>query len=258
VRGPSIVYLNIGSVHPKLQRWWSAWLHSYYVQKVDCVVAVSEELADEARDLFEVPEERVVVIPNGRDPSVFDVGATQSRSSESTRLIWIGQLDEAKRPEVFLDIIRWVLDLGYDVSGTVVGDGPARDSVEQQAARARVTLLGRRDDVPALLAESDLLVFTGRPPEGMPGVLIEAGLTGLASVSTRVPGAQDVIEDGVTGLLVDVDDLEGLRDSVVTLVQDPLLRSRMGRAARARCLERFTVESTTHQWRTLFDRLRPA
>ena len=53
-------------------------------------------------------------------------------------------------------------------------------------------------------------MFTSLPPgEGMPGVLIEAGLSGLATVSTRVPGARDVIEDGVTGFLVDIDDKRG-------------------------------------------------
>ena len=117
-------------------------------------------------------------------------------------------------------------------------------------------MLGRRDDVATLLAGSDIFVFTSLPPgEGMPGVLIEAGLSGLATVSTRVPGARDVIEDGVTGLLVDIDDKTGLIAAVDRLVGDAALRQSMGHQARQRCLERFTLETSARQWRELFGRL---
>ena len=105
-------------------------------------------------------------------------------------------------------------------------------------------MLGRRSDVPQLLSESDIFVFTSLPPgEGMPGVLIEAGLSGLATVATRVPGARDVIEDGVTGLLVDIEDKPGMTDAVRRLVSDRALREAMGQKARTRCMDMFTLQA---------------
>jgi glycosyltransferase involved in cell wall biosynthesis len=91
----------------------------------------------------------------------------------------------------------------------------------------------------------------------MPGVLIEAALSGLATVSTRVPGAKDVIEDGVSGAIVDTDDREAMVDAVDRLIGDPELRRAMGARARERGLEGYTLEASAEQWRSLFRRLAP-
>jgi glycosyltransferase involved in cell wall biosynthesis len=123
-----------------------------------------------------------------------------------------------------------------------------RADVEQRARSVGVEVLGARDDVPALLGDADLLVATSRPPEGLPGVLIEAGLSGVAAVTTDVPGARDVVEDGVTGLVVPVEEQARLVDSVGLLLEDPDRRKAMGRAARERCLELFTLDATTDEW----------
>jgi glycosyltransferase involved in cell wall biosynthesis len=113
-------------------------------------------------------------------------------------------------------------------------------------------LLGERHDVPELLRSSDILLFTARPPEGMPGVLIEAGLSGLPVVSTRVPGAAEVIDDGVTGRLVDVDDITGMVSAVRYLLADDEGRAQMGQWARERCSSLFSFEATADKWEKLF------
>jgi len=133
----------------------------------------------------------------------------------------------------------------------MVGEGPLADVLLPAADAAGVAMLGRRDDVPALLAASDVLVLTSRPPEGMPGVLIEAGLCGIPAVSTRIPGAGDVIENESTGLIVDVEDFDSLVGAVERLVVDPGLRAVMGQRARETCLQRFTLDVTADRWRGL-------
>jgi glycosyltransferase involved in cell wall biosynthesis len=85
----------------------------------------------------------------------------------------------------------------------------------------------------------------------MPGVLIEGGLAGLPVVTTRVPGAADVVEDGDTGFVVPVDDLPAIVDACRTLVRDPDLRARFGAAARARCEREFSLEASIDKWREL-------
>jgi glycosyltransferase involved in cell wall biosynthesis len=117
-------------------------------------------------------------------------------------------------------------------------------------------MLGRRDDVPDLMTASDIFVFTSLAPgEGMPGVLIEAAMAGLATVATRVPGARDVVEEGVTGFLVDIDDQAGLIDSVRRLITDPELRVSMGRRARQRAIEMFSLEASVENWHRVLDPL---
>lgn len=244
-----IVYLSIGSAHPNLRRPLSRALHRFYVGRADVVVAVSSDVAEEARSLHGLPADRVVVIPNGRDADLFRPSGT--RRDGPVRLIFVGHLDAGKRPERFVELVATLRERGVEVEARMVGEGPLAEEIRLAAKAAGVGMLGRRDDVAALLSDSDVLVLTSRPPEGMPGVLIEAGLSGLPVVTTSVPGSGDVVEDGVTGVLVDVFDFGALVDAVERLVADARLRLEMGRRAREACLQRFTLKVTTARWRGL-------
>jgi glycosyltransferase involved in cell wall biosynthesis len=110
-------------------------------------------------------------------------------------------------------------------------------------------VLGWRDDVVTQFQESDLVVFpSASDAEGMPGVLIEAGLCGLPVVATRVAGASDVIEDGATGRLVPEHDFAGFVDAVTELAVDPDRRRAMGAAARIRCERAFALPAVAATW----------
>jgi glycosyltransferase involved in cell wall biosynthesis len=80
-------------------------------------------------------------------------------------------------------------------------------------------------------------------------------MAGLATVATRVPGARDVVEDGVTGFVVPIEDKAGLVDSVRRLVADPGLRARMGRRARERAMEMFSLQASVENWHRVLDPL---
>ncbi len=85
----------------------------------------------------------------------------------------------------------------------------------------------------------------------MPGVLIEGGLAGLAVVTTRVPGAAEVVIDGETGFVVPVDDLPALVHACRSLVLDAALRTRFGAAGRERCMREFSLDASIGKWREL-------
>lgn len=243
-------YLAIGTSHPKLSSPVRRLVRRLYLRRAAAVVAVSESLASDV--IREVPAvaPRVHVIPNGRDPEVFRPDVHDH--NPVPRVAFVGRLDEQKRPLVFLSMVGALMQRGVDMSSLVVGDGPLRTEVESKGAALGIDVLGAREDVPSLLSSSDLLVVTSRPPEGLPGVLIEAGLCGLPVVTTDVPGARDVVEDGVTGIVVPVDDQAALIEAVESLVTDVDRRLAMGRAGRERCEERFTIESTVDKWRDVF------
>jgi glycosyltransferase involved in cell wall biosynthesis len=86
----------------------------------------------------------------------------------------------------------------------------------------------------------------------MPGVLIEAAMAALPVVTTDVPGATDVVVDNETGFIVAVDDPRALVDATRMLVEDAGRRARFGAAARARCVERFSLEASLRAWEALF------
>jgi glycosyltransferase involved in cell wall biosynthesis len=137
-----------------------------------------------------------------------------------------------------------------EAHAVAVGDGPLLEESRRDAP-PWIEFLGRRDDVPTLLGECDVLLFTSLAEgEGMPGVLIEAGLAGLPTVSTDVPGARAVIDSGVTGFVVGVDDVQAFTNAAERLAREPELRVAMGSAARQRCLEQFTLRSSIDLWET--------
>ena len=150
-----------------------------------------------------------------------------------------------KRPEWFVSLIAQLRQRGLSVEGVMVGDGPLLDELLAAELIADLQLLGRRDDVPELMASSDIFCFTSEGEnEGMPGVLIEAGMAGLPTVSTRVAGASTVIDHGVTGLLAGCDDLEGVIEAAASLVVDAGRRRQLGDAAARRCHELFTLDAS--------------
>lgn len=240
-------YLVIGSTHPKLGNPVRRAMRNVYLERAAAIVTVSGALRDDVVAERPSVEARIRVIPNARDPETYKPDSHQRTAV--ARVVFIGRLDDQKRPQLFLDTVDWLSRRGVTMSPMIVGDGPLREEVESRAGSLGIDVLGSRDDVPTLLASSDLLVATGRPPEGLPGVLIEAGLCGVAVVTTDVPGARDVVEDGVTGIVVPVDAPELLASAVGSLSTDPERLRAMGRAARERCLGLFTIDATVESWR---------
>ena len=161
----------------------------------------------------------------------------------------MGALTPQKQPDRFVEVVRSVRAEGHAVQALIVGDGPLAGHLAVLAADQGIQFLGPRSDVPELLRRSDLLVFPSLPAgEGMPGVLIEAGLSGLPAVSTPVPGAATVLGDGLTGVIVE-DSVASLAAAVGQLLDDPDRRAAMGAAARSRCESEFTLDLMAQRWR---------
>jgi glycosyltransferase involved in cell wall biosynthesis len=117
----------------------------------------------------------------------------------------------------------------------IAGDGELRPQVEnllrQGNVADRVRLLGHVEDVDRLYGVADIVVLCSRA-EGQPYALLEAMQQGCAVVATRVPGNQNLICDGQTGVLVSGDD-ESVVGAIDRLLADPMLRKRLGDNARA-------------------------
>ncbi|NLC35358.1 MAG: glycosyltransferase family 4 protein [Alcaligenaceae bacterium] len=116
----------------------------------------------------------------------------------------------------------------------VVGDGsPVFEELQAQAQEAgltrRVHLLGRRDDVPNLMEGFDIFAMATRQ-EASGTVFVEAGAMGVPVIGTNIDGVPEMMQDGVNGMLVPLDDIPALTQAIRRLVEDPELRQRMGQA----------------------------
>jgi len=253
-RRTKLVYYKIGTSAVHFRSRVRRSVYRLLLRRTDLVAGVSREMVEEAQNLLGVPPSRTIYIANGRDPKGFR--AATHEATDVVAFCFVGHLTRTKRPLRFVQVMQVLGDRGLSVRGVVIGDGPLEDEVGRAAAEANTSVLGRRDDVPDLLAQSDVFVFPSLVEgEGMPGVLIEAGLAGLPTVSTEVPGARTVIEDGVTGFVIDPDDFDGFVDACEMLATDAELRASMGRAAREKCMQEFTLEASTHRWEEVLDSL---
>jgi glycosyltransferase involved in cell wall biosynthesis len=203
-------------------------------------VAVSRANLQSGLDLDLYGPDRVTLIRSGIRLSDFSPrsdGNGQAPASRPgpDRPVTVGMVACLKPQKAPLDFIRVaarvVRGAGVPVRFVLAGDGDLRGQVEAmiraEGIGAHVTLEGWRRDIPDLMRGLDLLIHTSLW-EGLPRVFPEAMATGLPIVATRVDGAPEAIEDGVTGFLVAPGDIEGLSRLTIDLVRDPALRRRMG------------------------------
>jgi glycosyltransferase involved in cell wall biosynthesis len=151
------------------------------------------------------------------------------------RLVTVGRL---KAPKDFATLVRAFAALpSNSFEALIVGDGPERPVVEAEVERLglgrAVRLLGERQDVPALLAGSDVFVLSSAS-EGLPLSVEEAMAAGLPVVASAVGGVPEVVVEGETGFLVPPGDVDRLTVALGRLLADPSLRRRMGASGRAR------------------------
>jgi len=252
--GRSLVYCVIGSYAGPSDRR-HPWLWSRLMARADRVVAVGDEVLTESVRRFGADPGRAVMIPNGRDPGVFHPPTTTPATDGVPTVVFVGALTAQKRPGLFIEVCGRLREDGCTFRALLVGDGPLAGTVGPAATRAGVELVGPCPDVASLLRQADILVFPSLPAgEGMPGVLIEAGMSGVPVVAASVPGVSTVVVDGRTGYVVD-----GSPDSLVAatrrLLDDPDRRATMGGDARRRCVAEFSLDRLAARWRAVLDPL---
>ncbi len=239
--------------------WAGRTFHEAARRLPEMILAPSEAVAASVR----LPGHRCPrAIPDPVDLDKFHPGIPRARirqelgiAREEPLIGMIGHLTPWKGHEVFLEIARAVAVQIPDSRFVVVGGSIYEthghtgypETLQQKASTLglsdRVTFLGIRDDIPDLLPGLDVLVHTPTAPEPFGRVLAEAMAVGRPVVAARCGGIPEVVEDGVTGLLVPSGNVAVFASAVVRLLGDAALRQRLGGAGRQRAEARFGIEA---------------
>jgi glycosyltransferase involved in cell wall biosynthesis len=230
----------------------------------DCVLvnadAIRERLIEQGYD-----PSKIVVIRNGIALSNF---ARRERSTvlrgelgfpPSARLVAVfSRLNPMKGVEYFLDAAFILAERFPDVRFLVAGDGGSKKELEDRACRLglgqRIVFTGFRSDVRELLSEAAISVLPSLS-EGTSNTLLESMAAGIPVIATRVGGNPEVIEDGISGLLVPPRDSAAIAAAVGRLLEDEELASRLGQAGMRRVSDLFSLSRSVHELEHLYQRL---
>ena len=218
----------------------------------DTVIANSNGLRDLA--IAFDPHVDIPIIPNGVDGAYYKSSA---REWSPAQLFSVGRIVYQKGIDLGLRALAQLQDLEW--RWCIAGDGPQTKPLQSLARELgiseRVFFLGwqSREALVIDYHQANLFLFPSRH-EGMPNAVLEAMASGLPVVATRIAGSEELVLDGVTGLLVNPEDIDSLRDSLRRLIVDETMRTKMGRASRHRVEEEYTWENVARQYSEYLER----
>lgn len=167
-------------------------------------------------------------------------------------LLALGRLHENKAFDVLIEALEGLPEAYLWLAGS----GPLADDLAALADRrgvsGRLRMLGWRDDVAALFAAADVFICPSRH-EPLGNVVIEAWAQGAPVVATAAGGPAELIEDGVSGLLVPIDDAAALADTIKRLLDDRALRARLVEAGRVAYRASYTVDRVVRRYIEFFE-----
>jgi glycosyltransferase involved in cell wall biosynthesis len=253
LRAPGVRFIqSIQTTQPN-PRWH--WVVQRIIHRAAREIVVpSPSVASCAEDRSGIPAEKIVIIPNAVDPAEFrELAARNTFTVEHpTRVGFIGRLDPVKR---IGDLIRALGILGSDARLDLYGTGAERAQLEELVQSLqmndRIHFHGAIPRPHKALANMDVLVLPSEA-EGFGLVLIEAMAAGVPVVATRAPGIRDVVQDGLTGLLVPIGAPEKLAEAIRKATEDLALRRRLILNGKAQVQEKFTLEMVLPMYRKLF------
>lgn len=257
--GRKFVYRQISDSRFWANTWSRRLRVARYLRRASRIVSLSNDAKATLTDHLWIPQDTIVVVPNGVPGDSFAVASTTEVDRARHDLgidsghfvaLYIGALV----PEKGVDIAIQAVSRLTDVTLVIAGDGPDRNRLELLAttiAAGRVKFLGVATNPKDVYDATDAVILVSLGGDSMPATLIEAGMCGLPSIATAVGSIDEVVLDGTTGIIVPCGDVEALVAALGDLAGNPDLRRDLGRAARVHCLTHFEIDVVARQWLTV-------
>jgi glycosyltransferase involved in cell wall biosynthesis len=240
----------------------------YLLRRMDASIGVAPDVSRAIQSVFNTRTSRTVTIENGVDTDVFGrqedvrgLRASLGLSDDDIVLGIVANLKKVKNHLFLFEAFAEVAEEFANVKLLLVGRGfpGAHDNTEDDLRRFvsdrglgdRMAFVGYRTDIPELLQVMDVFCLTSLR-EGLPIGLIEAMATGLPVVGTNVEGIRDVVTQGEDGVLVELDDVTALKNTLIGFVKDEEWRDKLGRAGRKKAVQKYSLQRCVGEYERLF------
>jgi len=232
-----------------------------FAKWADAYVSLSKEIESELREAG-FNSGKIIGIPNGVDTSLFYPACGIDEKKElkmnlslpDKRIIaFVGRLDSQKRAHLLIEVFKEVQKIYADTHLVIIGDGPDNGKIKNMAD-VNISLLGTVNNVNEYLRASDLLVHPSLS-EGMSNVILEAMATGLPVITTNVSSNPEIIDNGINGILLDINDITGLKENILKILSDDAFSNRLGKNAKEKIDIDFTIGTVAEKYIGLFNNL---
>jgi L-malate glycosyltransferase len=242
---------------------------SCLLKRADGAVGVSSKVSEAIRENFNLSADKVFTIRNGVDLKIFSnridkraVIRKEFNLEDNEKVIgMVANFKKIKNHAFMLKAFSGLTKKFAQVKLLLIGQGFKEDPqnseeeilsfVNQNDLNRKVLLLGYRSDVSELLGIMDIFCLTSFK-EGLPISLIEAMAAGLPVVGTDVEGIKDVVIHEKNGFLVQLEDVDGLRDALYRLLNDESLRERCGHESKSLVANTYSLERCINEYQNLF------
>jgi glycosyltransferase involved in cell wall biosynthesis len=211
------------------------------------------------------PKKKIYVVQNAVDDQIEERSEARSRLWKQWNIpekrTWIGTMgrfEASKRFDLMLDLAKYLIGCGENFHLLLIGYGDGVGGLRERATALRiddrVTFIGPDPDARQWLSALDIFCFPSND-EGLPNAVMEAAAAGVPVIAWRMPFMEELLEDDHSAMLVEPGDFNEFCIRVLTLIRDPVLRSRLGQAGQNLILNRFSVNKLVQRLTSVYDEL---
>jgi glycosyltransferase involved in cell wall biosynthesis len=226
------------------------------IKRVDAVVSVCKQSTQELLN-GGFSREQIAEIPNGVNIHRF-VKRPPRQLLERSTITFVGRLDRYKGVNFLLEAFKKILSQHRNARLLIVGTGPdetvLKKRVHELNLEENILFLGKREDIVALLLDSDIFVLPTLS-EGMSNVLLEAMSCGLPVVTTSVGGNCDLISNRHNGILVPPGDSDALGEALMEILRNTALAQQLGDEARRTVKDYYSLEAISDSYLALYNKI---
>ena len=252
--------LNIPVVSHVRNLLTPAQVAKYEFDRINRIIAISEQSKTPLIQAS-ISSEKIDVILNCVDLSVFQPGPIDNKQSEPFVVGIVGRIEPFKRQKTFVEIASQVVKQCQNVRFHIIGaaldtpehrayDKEVRQLVSQYKLEEVIHFTGHRNDMPCAMQELDLLVTLSAG-----SVIAEAMASGKPVIGTPIGSTSEMIVDGVTGYVIPLDSIEAIAGRIIQLAGNPARCVQIGAAARKHAENVFCVEKHVQKVQNIYEKL---